>query len=302
MTSLIGSDCSYKTTVRPRRSVLYVPASNSRAIEKARTLPCDAVVLDLEDAVAPALKEAARATAFSVVQAGGFGHRELIVRVNGLDTDWGADDLAAMSGSNADAVLVPKIRTSQDLLVYDAALASAHKSLQLWAMIETALSMFNLEQIASTAHRSRLTCFVMGTNDLAKELRMQLDHQRVAFTPLLSLTVAAARAHGVALLDGVYNVFDDVVGFEAQCQQGVVYGFDGKTLIHPRQIDTCNAVFSPCQADIDWAQQVTAEFALPENQDKGVVKVAGSMVERLHLQQAEQLLAMDAAIKAYSKV
>jgi citrate lyase subunit beta/citryl-CoA lyase len=215
---------------------------------------------------------------------------------------WVADDLAAMSGTNADAVLVPKIRTRQDLLAYDNALKGAHRALQLWTMIETALSLFHLEDIASAARTSRLTCFVMGTNDLAKELHMQLDHQRTPFTSLLALTVAAARAHGVALLDGVYNAFDDSAGFEAQCRQGVEYGFDGKTLIHPKQIDICNAAFSPSAAAISWAQQVKAEFALPENRDKGAVKVAGSMVERLHLAQAEQLLALDAAIKANGSI
>jgi citrate lyase subunit beta/citryl-CoA lyase len=282
--------------------VLYVPASNARAVEKARSLACDAVVLDLEDAVAPALKQAARSAAATVIQAGGFGHREVIVRVNGLDTPWGVDDLAAMSSTNADAVLVPKIRTRQDLLAYDNALKGAHRALQLWTMIETALSLFHLENIASAAHTSRLTCFVMGTNDLAKELHMQLDHQRTPFTSLLALTVAAARAHGVALLDGVYNAFDDTAGFEAQCRQGVEYGFDGKTLIHPKQIDICNAAFSPSAAAISWAQQVKAEFALPENRDKGAVKVAGSMVERLHLAQAEQSLALDVAIKANGSI
>ncbi len=298
MTSILDAGSHHKSALRPRRSVLYVPASNARAIDKARNLACDAVLLDLEDAVALASKESARSAAAAVIQAGGFGHRELIVRVNGLDTPWGADDLAVMSGTNADAVLVPKIRTRADLLAYDNALKGAHSALQLWTMIETALCMFHLEDIASAAHTSRLTCFVMGTNDLAKELHMQLDHQRTPFTSLLALTVAAARAHGVALLDGVYNAFDDAVGFEAQCRQGVEYGFDGKTLIHPKQIDACNTAFSPSATAISWAQQVQAEFALPENLDKGAVKVAGTMVERLHLAQAEQLLALDAAIRA----
>jgi citrate lyase subunit beta / citryl-CoA lyase len=301
MTRLPAGEPSDKNTLRPRRSVLYVPASNLRAIDKARTLPCDAVVLDLEDAVAPDIKIAARETALNVLREGGFGSREVVVRVNGLDTQWGADDLAALRQSNADAVLVPKIRTRQDLLAYDHALSGAPAALQLWAMIETALSMFRLEEIAAARHESRLTCFVMGTNDLAKELHMQLDHQRVPFTSLLALTVAAARAHGVALLDGVYNAFDDQAGLEAQCRQGLEYGFDGKTLIHPRQIDICNAVFSPSAASLAWALQVKTAFATAENCNKGVINVGGAMVERLHLAQAEQILALDAAIQAGHK-
>jgi citrate lyase subunit beta / citryl-CoA lyase len=298
MTTLPDVASNVKRALRPRRSVLYVPAVNARAIDKARSLTCDAVVLDLEDAVAPAMKASARASALSVIQAGGFGQRELIVRVNGLDTEWGADDLALFSRSNAHAVLVPKIRTREEVLAYNRALNGAAESLQLWAMIETALSMFRLEDIASAAHESRLSCFVLGTNDLAKELHMQLDHERVPLIPFLSLTVAAARAHGVAVLDGVYNAFDDASGFEAQCRQGLAYGFDGKTLIHPRQIEMCNTVFSPSPDDVRRAQQIQAEFALPENLHKGAVSVSGQMVERLHLVQAEQLLALDALIRA----
>ncbi len=298
MTNTLDGEAVNKSALRPRRSVLYVPASNLRAIEKARSLPCDAIVLDLEDSVAPDMKNAARATALSVLHEGGFGSRELIVRVNGLDTEWGAADLSAMSRSNADAILVPKIRSRQDLLAYDHALQDARTSLQLWAMIETAIGVFRLEEIASAAHESRLTCFVMGTNDLAKELRMQLDHRRTPFTALLALTVAAARAHDVELLDGVYNAFDDLVGFEAQCRQGLEYGFDGKTLIHPRQIDICNSVFSPSAASIVWAEKVRTAFAAPENLNKGAINVDGAMIERLHLTQAERILALDAAIQA----
>jgi len=298
MTGNSSIDLGTSHVPRLRRSVLFVPASNSRAIEKARSLPCDAVVFDLEDAVAPSMKAAARATVADVIQAGGFGSRELVIRINGLGTEWGAEDLAFVRNLSADAVLVPKVRTRQDVLAYDAALKAAPARLQLWTMIETALSVFRLEEIASAAHQSRLSCFVMGTNDLAKELHMQLDQQRTPFTPLLTLAVTAARAHGIALLDGVYNKFDDDAGLEAQCRQGVIYGFDGKTLIHPRQIAICNTVFSPSAADIAWAKQVTTAFAQPENKDKGAVNVAGAMVERLHLAQAEQSLAMQAAIEA----
>ena len=286
------------TGVRPRRSVLYVPASNARAIEKARSLACDAVVFDLEDAVAQDMKIAARTTVLTTLREGGFDHRELVVRVNGLDTEWGTADLAAMCQSNADAILVPKIRTREDLLAYDQALKAAPATLQLWAMIETALCVFRLEEIAAAAHQSRLACFVMGTNDLAKELHMQLDHRRTPFAALLTLTVAAARAHGVALLDGVYNAFDDQIGFEAQCRQGLEYGFDGKTLIHPKQIELCNAVFSPSPVTVEWAQKVKTAFENPENAAKGAISIDGAMVERLHLAEAERILALDTAIQA----
>jgi citrate lyase subunit beta/citryl-CoA lyase len=283
---------------RPRRSALYVPASNARAIEKARTIACDAVILDLEDAVAPDLKLAARETALAAVRDGGFGHREVIVRVNALDTEWGFDDLGAVSQSTADAVLVPKIRTGRDVLEYDSALSAAPASMQLWAMIETALVIFRLEDIAGAARVSRLSCFVMGTNDLAQQLRMQLDSRRAPLAAMLGLTVAAARAHALSVLDGVYNAFDDDAGFEAQCRQGLEYGFDGKTLIHPRQIEICNSVFTPDAATVAWAERVKAAFGQPENAREGVLSLDGVMVERLHLAEAERVLATDAAIRA----
>jgi len=280
---------------------LYVPASNTRAIDKARQLPCDAVVLDLEDAVAPEMKAAARDTALAALRDGGFGHREIIVRVNGLDTEWGAADLAAVSQCNADAVLVPKVRTEQDIAEYHQALNSAPAPMRLWAMIETARCVLRLDQIAATARSSRLSCFVMGTNDLAKELRAQLDHRRVPLAAILSLTVAAARAHELAILDGVFNAFEDDTGFEAQCRQGLEYGFDGKTLIHPRQIAICNSMFSPEPTMVAWARRVKAVFEEPENALKGAVRLDGAMVERLHLAQAERILALDAAIQAVER-
>ena len=284
--------------IRPRRSVLYVPASNARAIEKSRKVACDAVILDLEDSVAPDAKAAARDTALAALRDGGFGHREVIVRVNALDTEWGSADLNAVSQSTADAVLVPKIRTARDVLEYDSALSGAPASMQLWVMIERALTLFRLEDIAGAVRVSRLTCFVMGTNDLAKELRMQIDARRAPLTAMLGLTVAAARAHRLSVLDGVYNAFDDEIGFEAQCRQGLEYGFDGKTLIHPRQIDICNSVFSPDAATVAWASRVKEAFGKTENARKGVLSLDGVMVERLHLAEAERVLALDASIRA----
>jgi citrate lyase subunit beta/citryl-CoA lyase len=285
-------------TNRPRRSVLYVPASNARAIEKARKLPCDAVILDLEDAVAPDLKSLARESASAALRAGGFGQREIIVRVNGLDTEWGPADLEAARHSPADAVLVPKIHTAQDVLKVDRALTGAPGSLQVWAMIETARSVLRLEEIAAASEGSRLTGLVLGTNDLGKELRMHLDADRKPLAAILALTVAAARAYGLTVLDGVYNTFDDETGFEAQCRQGLEYGFDGKTLIHPRQIEPCNSVYAPSEQAIAWAHRIRTLFAEPGNASKGALSLDGVMVERLHLAQAERLLALDAAIRA----
>ncbi|EIZ80247.1 citrate lyase subunit beta [Novosphingobium sp. Rr 2-17] len=283
---------------RPRRSALYLPASNPKAIAKARTLPCDVVILDLEDAVAPEAKEQARAAAIAAVAEGGFGGREVAIRANGLDTPWGADDLAAIATSGADAVLVPKVNGPADIAACEAALENAPDKLQLWAMIETCASLFALEPIAATARNSRLSLWVMGTNDLAKEMRAQLTPCRTPFLPFLSLAVAAARAHGVAVLDGVCNEFRDLNVFEAEARQGRMFGFDGKSLIHPAQIDPCNAVFSPSEPELARAHAVIAAFALPENQGKGAISVEGGMAELLHLEQARRLVATAERIAA----
>ena len=257
------------SNLRPRRSALYLPASNAKAIAKARTLPCDIVILDLEDAVAPEMKAEARAAAVAAVSAGGFGHREVAIRANGLDTPWGAADLAAIAQTPADAVLVPKVNDATDIMTYQNALRSAHEGMQLWAMIETCAAMANLPAIAVTAATTRLSLWVMGTNDLAKEMRAQLTPCRSPFLPFLSMAVAAARSRGVAILDGVCNEFKDLEMFEAEARQGLLFGFDGKSLIHPAQIAPCNAVFSPSEKELSWAKDVMAAFALPENAGKG---------------------------------
>ncbi|MGH6614276.1 HpcH/HpaI aldolase/citrate lyase family protein [Sphingomonas sp.] len=277
---------------RPRRSLLYMPASNLRAIEKARDLPCDAVVLDLEDAVAPEAKAAARDIALAVVRDGGFGTRELIIRANGLDTPWGRDDLAALASVGPDAILVPKVNDAAEVAAYDALIAAAPEHTRLWAMIETTRAMFRLEEIAAQARTTRLSCWVMGTNDLAKEMRATLDVERVPFLGFLAQSVAAARAYGLTILDGVFNGIDDAAGLEAQCRQGRAFGFDGKTLIHPKQIETCNRIFTPSDAELAAARAVVAAFALPENADKGAIRVDGRMVERLHLAEAEAVIAL----------
>lgn len=287
-------------TGRPRRSALYLPASNAKAIAKARILPADIVILDLEDAVAPEAKEAARQAAVAAVREGGFGNREVAIRVNGLDTQWGADDLAAVAQSGADAILVPKIYGPADIDQYHAALSAAPADTQLWAMIETCACVSQLDAIAAKARSTRLSLFVMGTNDLAKEMRARLTPERTPFLPFLSMTVAAARAHGVALLDGVCNEFRDLDIFRAEAEQGLLFGFDGKSLIHPDQIAPCNEVFSPSADELAWAQAVIDAFALPENAGRGAIRVEGKMAELLHLEQARRLVAMAEMIAAAS--
>ncbi len=280
------------TQDRPRRSALYLPASNAKAIAKARTLPCDVVILDLEDAVAPEMKAEARAAAVAAVREGGFGQREVAIRANGIDTEWGAADLAAIAGSGADAVLVPKVSSPADIDRYQAALADAPASMQLWAMIETCAAMARLDAIAARAADTRLSLWIMGTNDLAKEMRARLTPERTPFLPFLSMAVAAARAHGVAVLDGVCNEFRDLAVFRAEAEQGLLFGFDGKSLIHPDQLAPTNEVFSPSAEELAWAQAVIAAFALPENAGKGAIRVEGKMAELLHLDQARRLIAV----------
>lgn len=284
--------------VRPRRSALYMPASNARAIAKARSLPADVIILDLEDAVAPEAKESARHAAIAAAAEGGFGNRELVIRINALDTPWGKDDLAAVAHGNIDAVLVPKVYRPTDITACNAALADAPSLLQLWAMIETCAVVPHLDALAALSAGTRLSLFVMGVNDLAKEMRARLTPERTPFLPILSLAVVAARAHGVAILDGVCNEFRDLDVFSAEAEQGLLFGFDGKTLIHPDQIAPCNAVFSPSAQELAWAHSVIASFALPENEGQGAIRVEGRMVELLHLEQARQLVAVSEQIAA----
>jgi len=289
-----GPDMSF----RPRRSVLYVPASNAKALDKVRSLPCDSIIVDLEDAVAPEAKLAARRAAVEFVVGGGGGERELIVRVNGLDTSWGEADLDAIAQAGPDAILVPKVNDGAQVRRYDAALQQAPDNTQLWAMIETAHSIFRLDDIASQAGSTRLSCWVMGTNDLAKEMRAELDAVRAPFLAALSLSVTAARAYGLDILDGVFNEIDNAAGFESQCRQGLAFGFDGKTLVHPSQIATCNRCFTPTDAQLHWSKAVVEAFGSPENQGKGALRVDGRMVERLHLDHARGVIAVRQVIDA----
>ena len=276
----------------PRRSALYLPASNARAIEKARTLPADVIILDLEDAVAPEAKVEARAAAVAAVREGGFGGREVAIRANGLDTEWGADDLAAIASSGADAVLVPKVSSPADIAACEAALQSAPPAMQLWAMIETCAVVGQLDAVAAMAKSTRLSLWIMGVNDLAKEMRAKLTAERTPFLPALTLAVCAARANGVTVLDGVCNEFRDLDVFRREAEQGLLWGFDGKSLIHPDQIAPCNEVFSPSEAELAQAGAIIAAFALPENADKGAIRVEGKMAELLHLEQAKRLVAI----------
>lgn len=279
-------------TIRPRRSALYMPASNARAIEKARSLACDVVILDLEDAVAPEAKEMARAQA---VAAGGFGAREWVIRANGLDTEWGADDLAAIREARPDAVLIPKV---SDVATLHAARAAIGPGPALWAMVETAHGLINLPAIGAAAAETGLAAFVVGPNDIAKELRLRPGVNRAPLLPILSRIVTVARAYGLVALDGVMNAFDDEAAVEAECRQGLDFGFDGKTLIHPAQIAPANRVFAPTDEEIAWAEKITAAFELPENANKGAIKVEGKMVELLHRDDARRTLAVAEAIRA----
>ncbi len=283
------------TANRPRRSALYLPASNARALDKARTLACDVVILDLEDSVGPDAKAEARDQAVAAVRDGGFGGRELVVRVNGLDTPWGGDDLAALAKARPDAVLVPKISTVDDLGAY----ASRLGEVRLWAMIETCAAILNIAALGAAAVGTRIDCWVIGPNDLAKEMRCRPDVDRAPLLTALSLGVTAARAHGLTILDGVFNEIADTEGYARQCRQGADYGFDGKTLIHPSQIAVANQVFAPDAAAVTWARTVVAAFETPENAAKGVIKVEGRMVERLHLTEAQRLIALSEAIAAH---
>ncbi|GGG44947.1 HpcH/HpaI aldolase/citrate lyase family protein [Chelatococcus composti] len=290
------------TEIRPRRSALYMPGSNARALEKARSLPADVVILDLEDAVAPDAKETARAQVAAAVSAGGFGPREVVVRINGLDTPWGDEDLSAAIACVPDAILLPKVSTPDVLATVARRLATAgapHK-VRIWAMVETPLAILNITQIAAAAadQSTRLECFVMGTNDLAKETGARLVPGRAPMLPWLATSLLAARAHGLTILDGVFNNLSDTEGFAAECAAARDMGFDGKTLIHPNQIAAANAAFAPDAAEVERARAIIAAFDAPENAGKGAINLDGRMVERLHAEMARRTVRLAEAIAA----
>jgi len=284
------------TAIRPRRSALYLPAANSRAMEKARTLPADVVILDLEDSVSPEAKAEARAAAVAAVGAGGFGPREVVIRINGLETPWGAADLAAAGAAGADGVLVPKISSAEALEPYAAALAGGTR---LWAMIETCAAMFALDDLGRASAANKVDVWVMGANDLVKEMRCRPGPDRGPLLPALTMSVMAARAHGLSILDGVYNDIQDLDGLARECAQATDLGFDGKSLIHPSHLPAANRAFNPDPDELAWAHTLAAAFDTPENAGKGVIRVEGRMVERLHLEQAQRLIAVADAIAAH---
>jgi citrate lyase subunit beta/citryl-CoA lyase len=289
---------------RPRRSVLYMPGSNPRAIAKARNLTADAVILDLEDSVAPEAKAEAREQVAAAVREGGFGGREVVIRINGPDSPWGREDLAAAAAAGPDAILLPKIDGPGAVMHVARELreAGAPETIRLWAMMETPMAILHAGSIAAVAADpgSRLDVLVMGLNDLAKETRARFVPGRASMTAWLALCVAAARAHGVDLLDGVYNDIADLAGFEAECGQGRDMGLDGKTLIHPSQIAIANVVFAPSGPEVDHAQAIIAAFSLPENAGKGAIQLGGRMVERLHAEMARRTLSIAEGIAALS--
>ena len=269
--------------LRPRRSALYMPGANARAMEKARTLPCDVVILDLEDAVAPDSKAAARRQVAEAVEAGGFGRREVVIRVNGADTPWGAEDLAMATASPCDAVLLPKVEAAPKLRL----------GKPLWCMVETSRGVLRAEAIAAA---EGVECLVMGTSDLTSDLRSRHSSDRLAMLASLSLCLLAARAHGRAILDGVHLGLDDEAGLVRACAQGRELGFDGKTLIHPKQIEAANAAFGPSETEIAHARRAIAAHEQAEREGKGVVVLDGRLVENLHVAEARRTLALAEAV------
>lgn len=286
---------------KPRRSVLYIPGDNARAQDKARSIAADAIILDLEDSVAPDNKLAARTRAIETIREGGFGTREIILRINPIETPWGMADLHAALAVEPDAILVPKVSQAGDILGTSKVIKAvgASDKIRLWAMIETPMGIINAREIAGCAPDpdNRISCLVLGTNDLLKESRARASSNRFALVPWLAMTLVAARAYNLDVIDGVYNDFKDETGFRAECEHGRTLGMDGKTLIHPSQVEPCNQIFSPTEDEVLWSQKIIKAFEQPENFKKGVITVDGKMVERLHLVMARRVSAIADAIK-----
>lgn len=283
-------------TIRPRRSMLYMPGSNARALEKGRSLAADALILDMEDAVAPDAKELARKQILDALAAGGYGKREILVRTNGLDSEWGHDDITAMAKSGADAILLPKVESAEMIRQVEEILADqgAPANLAIWCMIETPLGVLHAEEIAWGSRR--VGGFVMGTSDLAKDLHCLHTPGRLPMVTSLSLCILAARAHGLAILDGVHLDLADDEGFAASCRQGLEFGFDGKTLIHPKTIEAANEIFAPSADEIAWSEKIIAAHAQATAQGKGVVVVEGKLIENLHVEDAKRIVGLAAMI------
>ncbi|HKN23758.1 MAG TPA: CoA ester lyase [Candidatus Acidoferrum sp.] len=287
-----------RTTVRPRRSVLFMPGSNARALDKARALPADGLIFDLEDAVAPDAKTMAREQIAAALKLGGYGGRELIVRINGLGTPWGFDDLAMMAKSTAHAILIPKVESAQMVQEVDKRLAdaSAPASLSIWCTMETPLGILHAEEIAASSRR--IECLVMGTSDLTNDLHAAHTRERLPMLTSLGLCLLAARAFALGILDGVYLDLADDDGFAHSCVQGKELGFDGKTLIHPKTIAKANEVFTPSPDEVAWSRKLIAAHADASRAGKGITVVDGKLIENLHVENAKRLVALADAIKA----
>jgi citrate lyase subunit beta/citryl-CoA lyase len=280
---------------RARRSLLFMPGSNARALEKGRNLPADGLILDLEDSVAPDAKAAAREQIASAVTARGFGKRQILIRTNGLDTPWWHDDVAMAAKVRPDGILVPKVSSVADLKAIAEAVAGA--SIAVWAMIETARAVLHAEELAAARDAgTRLAGFVFGPNDISRETRIRMLPGRTAMIPMITHCILAARANGLEILDGPYSDFSNVDGFALECAQGRDLGFDGKTLIHPGQIEACNAIFTPPVEEIAHARRIIAAFEQPENASRGAISLDGQMVERLHAEMARRTIAIADAI------
>jgi citrate lyase subunit beta/citryl-CoA lyase len=288
--------------IRPRRSLLFMPGSNARALEKARNLPADGLILDLEDSVAPEAKAKAREQIAQAVNAKGFGKREILIRTNGLDTSWWADDVAMAGAVEPDGILVPKVSSIEDLYTIGSRLKEigAGANVKVWAMIETARAVLDADKLAASVRdpKTRLAGFVFGPNDISRETRIKMLPGRAAMIPMITHCILAAHAHGLEMLDGPYGDIGNLDGFAAECAQGRDLGFDGKTLIHPSHIDACNAVFTPPAEDVAEARKIIAAFERSENVSRGAIQLDGRMVERLHAEMAKRTIAIADAIAA----
>jgi citrate lyase subunit beta/citryl-CoA lyase len=291
--------------IRPRRSLLFMPGSNARALEKARNLPADGIILDIEDSVAPDAKATAREMIAQAIAAKGFGKREVLIRINALDSPWWIDDITMAGKARPDGILVPKISSVEDLSVIAGRLTNigADMSIRVWAMIETARGVLHAEELAASSRNSemRLAGFVFGPNDISRETRIRMQPGRAAMLPMITHCILATRLHGLEILDGPYSDFSNFDGFAQECAQGRDLGFDGKTLIHPGQIEACNAIFTPPAEEVEQARKIIAAFEQPENASRGAIQLDGRMVERLHADMARRTIAIADAIAAMGK-
>jgi citrate lyase subunit beta/citryl-CoA lyase len=287
---------------RPRRSLLFMPGSNARALEKARNLPADVLILDIEDSVAPDAKAKAREQIAQAIAAKGFGKREIWIRTNSLDTAWWADDAAMAGRAKPDGILVPKVSSVADLNKIGGRLQEigADPSIKVWAMIETARAVLDADSLAAASHdpKTRLAGFVFGPNDISRETRIKMQPGRAAMIPMITHCILATRAHGLEILDGPYSDISNIDGFALECAQGRDLGFDGKTLIHPDQIVACNAIFTPPAEEVAEARKIIAAFEQPENASRGAIQLDGRMVERLHAAMARRTIEIADAIAA----